>query len=172
VLQPHIEKLPVVIDSIPPKSTAAEVVAAAVKSGSLTATGMISRTSSANKTEKPLDETRNVRRIQLIYGKDKGQHMKAVDGTRRVNIFMTRFDPNVTSTDIEALIKDAVPNCTGVKVEKQPTRYETYSSFSAELCVTRTNFDNLRLSVYSADSWPDGILVRRFYRTKHGGTQQ
>jgi len=58
------------------------------------------------------------------------------------------------------------------KVEKQPTRYDTNSYFSAELCVTRTNFDNLLLSVYSADTWPDGILVRRFYRTKHGGTQQ
>jgi len=92
-------------------------------------TGMISRTSSANKTEKPLDETRNVRRIQPIYGKAKGQHMKSVDASRRVNILMTRFDPNVTSTDIEALIKDAIPNCTGVKVEKQPTRYDTYSSF-------------------------------------------
>jgi len=38
VLQAHIESLPLAIDSIPHKSTAAEAVAAAVKSGSLKAT--------------------------------------------------------------------------------------------------------------------------------------
>jgi len=98
--------------------------------------------------------------------------MRAVDGTRRVNIFMTRVDPIVTTTDIEAFFTDAVPMCTGVKVEKQPTSYDTYySSFIAELCVSRTNFDDLTLPVYSADTWPEGILVRRFYRTKHAGTQ-
>jgi len=83
---------------------------------------------------------------------------------------MTHFKSNVTTTDSEALINSAVLKCTGVKVEKQPTRYDTYWSFSAELCVSRTNFDDLILSVYSADTWPGGILVRRFYRTNNGGT--
>jgi hypothetical protein len=125
----------------------------------------------ANTGEKPFNLKRNnkpARRSQLICGKATDQTMIAVDGLRRANIFMTRFNPDTTTTDIETLIKNVVPKCSSVKAEKQQTRFDTYSSFSAEICVSRSNFEELIGSVYSADTWPAGILVRRFYRIRHG----
>lgn len=126
---------------------------------------------SANTGEKPFNLKRNnrpARRSQLICGKATNQTMIAVDGLRRANIFLTRLNPDTTTTDIETLIKNVVPKCSSVKAEKQQTRFDTYSSFSAEICVSRSNFEELIGSVYSADTWPAGILVRRFYRIRNG----
>lgn len=124
-----------------------------------------------NKGEKPFavkPNRRPNRRPEPICGKAIGQSTMAVDGMRRCNIFMTRFCPETTTGDIESLVNNVLPKLSSVKVEKQKTRFDSYSSFSLEICVARSNFDELIDAVYSADTWPTGILVRRFYRSKNG----
>lgn len=99
---PSLSKSPSVSDHgqhVPAKASCASVVTDIVQS--------------ANRGEKPFDEVRKTRRTQPICGKAKDQPMKAVDGSRRVNIFMTRFEPSATTTDIESLIKKVVPTCPG-----------------------------------------------------------
>lgn len=126
---------------------------------------------SVNSGEMPFEvkpNKRTNRRPQPICGKATGQSMMAVDSMRRCNIFMTRCRPETTTGDIESLVKNVLQKLNTVRVEKQKTRFESYSSFSIELCVARSNFDELIEAVYSADTWPTGILVRRFYRSKNG----
>ena len=130
---------------------------------------------SVNSGEKPFEvkqklQNRRVnRRQEPICGKAMNQFNMAVDGMRRCNIFITRLCPETTTSDIESLVKNVLPKINTVRVEKQKTRFDSYSSFSLEICVARSNFDELIEAVYSADTWPTGILVRRFYRSKHDG---
>jgi len=107
---------------------------------------------------------RTNRQPQSICGKATGQSTMAVDGLRRCNIFMTLFCPETTTGDIELLVDNVLSKLNAVRVEKQKTRFDSYSSFSV---VARSNFDELIDAVYSADTWPTGILVRRFYRSKN-----
>jgi hypothetical protein len=95
----------------------------------------------------------------------------AVDGMRRAHIFMSRFCPETTTDDVISLTNNVLTNCADVKVEKLKTRFDTYASFNVEICVTRSNFDDLIANIYSAETWPEGILVRRFYRNKNGDKQ-
>lgn len=110
-------------------------------------------------------------RTQLICGKASGQTRMAVDGMRRAHIFMSRFCPETTTDDVISLTNNVLTNCADVKVEKLKTRFDTYASFNVEICVTRSNFDDLIANIYSAETWPEGILVRRFYRNKNGDKQ-
>ena len=126
----------------------------------------------AGKSGEKLFETkpksRTTRRPKPICGKATGQSTVAVDGIRCANIFMTRFCPETMTGDIESLVKSVLPKVSSVKVEQQKTRFDSYSSFSVEICVARSNFDELIGAVYSPDTWPAGILVRRYYRNKNG----
>jgi len=129
---------------------------------------------SAENGEKPFEvksKSKASRRPQAICGKAQGQSTMAVDGIRRANIFMTRFCPETSAGDIQSLVTKVLPHVNSATVEKQKTRFDTYASFSVEICVSRSNFDELIGAIYSADTWPAGILVRRFYHSKHGNNQ-
>jgi hypothetical protein len=108
------------------------------------------------------------RRPAAICGKALGSSSLAVDGIRRADVFITRLRPDTTTDDVSDLIRDTFPYCTSVKAERLETRYNTYASFRAELCVKRSKFDDLISAVYMEDSWPSGVLVRRFFRTNNG----
>jgi prefoldin subunit 5 len=108
------------------------------------------------------------RRATAVCGKATGKSLLVVDGIRRVDIFVTRLRPDTTTESVSNLIKDSFPLCTSVAVEKLETRFDTYASFRAELCVKRSQFDTLIESVYAEDSWPSGVLVRRYFRNNNG----
>lgn len=118
--------------------------------------------SSAGHGKKP------TRRPAAICGKARDTSSLAVEGVRRADVFITRLRPDTTTANVSELIKVCFPVCTSVKAEKLETRFDTYSSFRVELYVRRSQFDDLISSVYMEDSWPSGILVRRFFRTKDG----
>ena len=111
---------------------------------------------------------RSANRTKPIVGKLTGTYVSSVNGIRRANVFVTRLSPEATETDIEALVSEILPGCVAMKAERLITRFDTYSSFSLELCVNRSDFDNLLAAVYSENTWPNGIMVRRFFRSKHG----
>jgi len=87
------------------------------------------------------------------------------EGIRRAHIFVSRLRPDTDSGTVITLVKDVFPACDMVKAEKLETKFDTYASFRVELYAKRSNFDDLLTSIYDEDSWPSGILVRRFYRT-------
>ena len=107
-------------------------------------------------------------RPAAICGKARGMSSLAVEGVRRADIFISRLRPDTTVANASALIKECFPLCVSVKSVKLDTRFDTYASFHAELCVQRSQFDDLISCLYKEDSWPSGILVRRFFRTKNG----
>ena len=116
-----------------------------------------------------ISNKQSARRPTAICGKALDMSSLAVEGVRRANVFITRLRPDTTKVDVTDLIMSCFPVCTSVKVEKLETRFETYSSFQAELYVKRSKFDELITDIYMAGScWPSGILVRRFYHTKNG----
>ena len=111
---------------------------------------------------------KTARRPAAICDKARDTSSLAVEGIRRADVFITRLRPDTTAANVSDLIKDCFPTCTSVKVETLEARFDTYSSFRAELYVTRSQFENLISCVYMEDRWPSGVLVRRFFRTKNG----
>lgn len=77
-----------------------------------------------------------------------------VSGGKRA-IFVTRFQPSVTSKDIEYLLVNL--NLKHVKCTQLRTKFCSYSSFHIE--VVASEF----YSVNNPDVWPDGILISLFY---------
>jgi len=105
VLQAHIESLLVAIDSIPHKPTAAEAVAAAVKSGSLTAT--------------------NVRRAtKVVYGKAAINKLQTAKMKKFFHLFVTRLDPDTTCDDITNCVIDSVSESLDVALDKDSIKCE------------------------------------------------
>jgi prefoldin subunit 5 len=94
--------------------------------------------------------------------------IRAVEGLRRADIFISRLDPNTTTDDVVNLIRSSFHQCCSAKAEKLKTKFDTYASFRAELFTARSNFDELIESVYNEDLWPSGMLVRRYFRPKNG----
>ena len=122
--------------------------------------------------DKPFQETTNTRRQISICGKSQRTSSMAVEGVRRINVFVSRLLPNVTEHEIVNLVKDTFPSCTSVTAEKLQTRFDSYASFHVELFVARSGFDDVIQSMYSDENWPAGVLIRRFFRnTKQHGTQ-
>ena len=152
----HFELLPVATDSTPIKPTAAEVVAAAVKSGSLKST--------------------NVRRAtKVTYGKAAISKLQTARIKKFVHLFVTRLDPDTTCDDVTNCVIDSVSetldnalNKDSIKCEKLQTKFDTYASFRVSAAVDDSIKDAVINLLMSGDGWPVGVLVRRFYYSRNG----
>lgn len=119
-----------------------------------------------------LAETKKLRRPLAVYGKNASTSVKSIEGVRRVDIFISRLHPELLSDNIVQLVKTSFPDCTSVTAEKLETRFDTYSSFHVELCASRSMFTTLLDLLYDPESWPDGVLVRRFFRSNRNGANR
>ena len=55
-----------------------------------------------------------------------------------------------------------------VKAEKLKTRFESYASYHMTILVKRSIFDEILTRLYSENSWPEGVVVSRFFKNKNG----
>lgn len=84
-------------------------------------------------------------------------------GGRRLGIvrpksamFVSRFDPGVSSDDIENLIKTSVNGLSYMKVTKMRTRFNNYASFHVE--VYSSDLDKID----DVNLWPEGCLFKPY----------
>lgn len=70
-------------------------------------------------------------------------------------IFVTRFDPSVTETDITTYIQKEI-SIDFVKVARLKTKYMSYASF--HVAVAEKDFDAIHNTMF----WPAGILINPF----------
>lgn len=58
-----------------------------------------------------------------------------------------------------------VPN-TDIVCEKLTTKFNSYMSFHVSISTVSTDVSKIYKSVLCADSWPEGVLVRKFFTKK------
>lgn len=107
------------------------------------------------RSDKNEEFTKVVRRRRAPrIGKLNGSDLKVV--VKPVNIFTSRFDPDVTEREIENFVKNQFKEANSIKTEKLKTRYDTYSSFKISITGIPAK------DCFKLDNWPTGILVKRF----------
>lgn len=99
------------------------------------------------------------------------KHITAVKTYRNVNVFVSRLHPSTA----EAELVDCVNTVKGdlhivnITCNKLQSRYEElYSSFWVEIRVDASEMKQAIDLFLSADSWPNGVLARRYFLPKNG----
>jgi len=111
-------------------------------------------------------------RKQPVVGKStKFQNIKAVITKRPVDVFVSRWNPNTTASEVTACVEDILQGnySDGIECVRLTSRYEhLYASFFVSVTVPSSNMKDVIELLMSPDSWPDGLLVKRYFRPKHG----
>ena len=87
----------------------------------------------------------------------KQSDLKVVE--KPVNIFVSRFHPEVLESDIKQFAQTQIKSATTVIVEKLKTKFDSYSSFKISIAGVPAK-ECLDLA-----QWPTRILVKKFFNT-------
>lgn len=127
-------------------------------------TGAIARTSQPRRKQKT-----------VIVGASKtNNHVKSVETRRTVDIFVSRLQP-LTSTnelvDCVNTVKGDLNVC-DIKCNKLRSKYEyLYASFHVAVTVSSVDFKSAIDLFSSAEAWPAGVFVKRYFVPRHGASE-
>lgn len=101
-------------------------------------------------------------------------HVKSVVTTRYVNVFLSRLHPQTRSNElvdgVRAISSDI--HLHEVNCEKLTSKYETlYSSFHVSIRVNTVDLKQATDLFMTAESWPSGVFVKRYFIAKDGSTK-
>jgi hypothetical protein len=142
------------------RRTTAEVVNSAVVSGALDC--ISAKTRSAART---------------VVGKAVCTNLKSVPTKRSIDLFISRLSPDCRESDIcdsvyAVLTSESeagILTVDRIKCVKLTTKFDSYASFHLSVSVDVSCHRNILQLLMDADSWPCGILVRRFFNDKRNG---
>jgi len=138
-----------------PPSTA-EIVQSAVNSGALK------------------NIPRPVSRAKVLIGTKPNSKIKTVTTRKSVNVFLSRLSPDTAEPDVitatSEILQQSSVDASLFKVEcKQLTsKHSSYASYHVAVTVNCDVFDKSIDLLMSTESWPKGVLVRRYYIKKNG----
>jgi len=116
---------------------------------------------------------KNKVRPSVIGVSSKQSSVKAVTRKRSVDIFISRLHPATDEPDIRELIRDNVPQISDEDVicSRLKSKYEQlYCSFYVSVRVNVVELKSHIELLLAAESWPSGLLIRRYFHPKsiHG----
>jgi len=111
----------------------------------------------------------------VIGASSQNQHVKSVITSRCVDVFISRLHPHTSENELLDCVNEtaALRNIKTIQVScsKLKSKYvELYSSFYVSVRVEAQQFKDAVDAFMSAESWPTGVLVKRFFKPKNGGT--
>jgi len=102
------------------------------------------------------------------------KEVKAVQTVRSVDVFVSRLHPQTKPTELEACLRSSDYNfkvhdivCT----QLQSKHADLYSSFYVSIKVNSTDLKHAAKVFMSAESWPCGVFVKRYFIRKHESSQ-
>ena len=134
----------------------------AAHADSLKTTGMIEKPQSH--TAKKLPANRPVVGLST-----SAKHLKSVVTKRTIDIFVSRVFPETGTDEVKTCVDNVVHGefPTDIACTKLVSRYENlYSSFYVSVTVNSRDMNRALELVNDAQSWPDGVLVRRYFKPK------
>ena len=108
----------------------------------------------------------------IIGASSSNQLVKSASTTRCVDIFISRLHPQTSGNEMVDCANE-IAAMTGIKVDVQASKlkskYESlYSSFYVSIRVASVNFKTAIDLFMSAEAWPSGVLVKRYFKPKNG----
>ena len=110
-------------------------------------------------------------KFKPVVGNAASAKLKSVTTKRELDIFVSRLDPGTESSDVISCVSDSVHNLSvaDIKCTKLKSKHEDlYSSFHVCVSVCANEVKSMIELLMSADSWPEGLLVRRYFKPKNG----
>ncbi len=98
------------------------------------------------------------KRHPVIGTSTQSSRLKVVKG-RHASVFLSRLSPDTTTDEIVKYAKDHLKLT--IKCNRLTTKYDTYASFKVD---TQCNDTEL---LFNPGSWPEDILVRKFFVKKN-----
>jgi len=119
----------------------------------------------------PVTKKNFTRKIKSVVGKATNQKLTSVSTRRNVDIFVSRLHPLTETADIIECVTTVVPSldCNDIQCEKLKSKYvELYSSFYVCVRVDADKMKQMLDVLMSEESWPAGLLVRRYFKKRDG----
>ena len=123
-------------------------------------------------------EKQKVRKKPVVGTKTSNSRVKPVVTQRCVDVFISRLHPGTSSEDMEACTKEALNiadfDMSQVRIvcENLPGKYDFYTSYHVAVTVNSDSFARAIDILMSSDSWPAGLLVRRFFPKRERNDSQ
>ena len=114
------------------------------------------------------------RKQPTIGASKENKHVKSVITKRHVDVFVSRLDPDTTADSLYSCITDMKGDLRVLEVDchKLKSKYESlYSSFHVSICVDSCDMKRAIELFMSADTWPEGVFVKRYFKLKDGANQ-
>lgn len=147
-------------NQLPGASTSAQIVANAIKSGSLPT---MAKNIAAAMPKKPTF------RPPVVGTSHTNTRVKGVETERKVDIFVSRLNPHTAANelvDCVDTIKDDIDVRATTCVKLNSKYAHLYSSYHVEIAVSSTQFKRAIDVFTMPDAWPAGVLVRRYFKPK------
>ena len=150
--------------AVAPGSTQNESVRAQHVSYSSIATNLVNSAINENSKKKTA-------RPKPIVGKAQGFHLAKIDTVRKIDLFISRLPSDKTADEVAILSSNVLKlQVEAITAEQLKARYGGYSSFHITINVVTSCFAKTLEICNSEETWPEGILVRRFFH--HHDSQQ
>jgi hypothetical protein len=128
---------------------------------------MASSLQTSGMAEKPRKKTHR----PVVGRSTNTSRLKSVVTKKSVDVFVSRLSPDTVSSEVEQCVTDILGDeirdieivCTQLK----PKFENLYSSFFVSVSVDVRYLKRVIEQLHAADSWPDGVLVRRYFRPKN-----
>ena len=115
-----------------------------------------------------LSQQRTRRKVAI--GSRSGHNIKPVVTRRCVDVFLSRLHPDTAVDGVESCTSDAlqnIPHCDMSQININCTqltgKHSFYTSFHVAVTVNSDLFAKAIEILMCGDSWPEGILVRRYF---------
>jgi hypothetical protein len=110
-------------------------------------------------------------KAKLVTGSSTlNKHVKCAETVRTVDMFVSRLDPHTTGAELVDCVNSVKGDLvvTDVKCSKLNSKYEhLYTSFHVAISVSSSCFHSAINLFASAESWPMGIFVKRYFKTRN-----
>lgn len=120
--------------------------------------------------EKPHTEKKSQARRPVLGRSTTATRLKSVVTKRPIDIFISRLSPYTDSDDVKNCVYDILGNELSYDIEcnqLKPKIDGLYSSFYVAVTVDVRDMKRVIELINTADSWPEGVLVRRYFKPKN-----
>lgn len=119
--------------------------------------------------------TRRLKAATLVTGSNTRSALKTASRRQsNIHLFVTRLSTGTRAADVADSVRTTLLAASGgtivspiIECEPLETKYNSYMSFHVSVCADQANKANVISVLNSADSWPTGVLVRRYFLKKN-----
>ena len=106
-----------------------------------------------------------------VLGASEGNaRIRSVKSMKTIDIFVSRLHPDTEESDVTTCVSENIQEnyAKSISCEKLNTKYNNYSSFHVSVNVDSYDMPKVLESLMSAEAWPKGVLIRRYFKPKNG----